>query len=221
MNPELQALRDIHDPLGNPWWPLAPGWWLVLLALCAAAVLIWRQRRHRPLLPPLPLLRVGDWRWDAHRQLKRLQRAAPSTPIKVRAAELAELLKRIAMARHGRAHCAGLHGQAWLDWLTEQDPEGFDWRQEGQVLIRAPYAPPEHSPGHPGGQTRTGANAAISQADQQQLERLLDAAERWIIVKPRTGRTRRLRWLPLRGKLPTPVQASAAAAERGAKAGAK
>ncbi|MBK1703580.1 DUF4381 domain-containing protein, partial [Halochromatium glycolicum] len=148
MNPELQALRDIHDPLGNPWWPLAPGWWLVLLALCAAAVLIWRQRRHRPLLPPLPLLRVGDWRWDAHRQLKRLQRAAPSTPLKVRAAELAELLKRIAMARHGRAHCAGLHGQAWLDWLTEQDPDGFDWRQEGQILIRAPYAPPQHPPEH-------------------------------------------------------------------------
>lgn len=214
MNPDLQLLRDIHDPLGNPWWPLAPGWWLVLLALCAVAVLIWHQRRHRPLLPPLPLLRIGDWRWDAHRQLKRLQHAAPTASIKTRAAELAELLKRIAMARHGRAHCAGLHGQSWLDWLTEQDPEGFDWRHEGQLLIRAPYAPeqppeqpPEHSSehphshpaAHPGGQTRDGANAALSQPDQQQLDRLLVATERWIIVKPRTGRTQTLRWLPLRG----------------------
>ena len=66
--------------------------------------------------------------------------------MKLRLAELSELLKRIAMARHGRVACAGLQGQAWLDWLSAQDPNGFDWRQHGQPLIHAPYAPETFRP---------------------------------------------------------------------------
>jgi len=45
MNPLLQELRDIRglDPL--PWWPPAPGWWLVL----AAALVLVAQPRPREL----------------------------------------------------------------------------------------------------------------------------------------------------------------------------
>jgi hypothetical protein len=57
------------------------------------------------------------------------------------AGELSELLRRIAMARFGRRDCAGLSGEAWLDWLSEKDPSGFDWATQGQVLLRLPYAP--------------------------------------------------------------------------------
>jgi hypothetical protein len=139
---DLRPLRDIHDALGNPWWPLASGWWLLLGLLVGLLALVWHYRGgRRLLLPAIPLLHIGDWRWDAHRELQRLRRATAGQPLKARVAELSELLKRIAMARHGRHSCAGLHGQAWLDWLSEQDPDGFDWRQHGQLLLRAPYAP--------------------------------------------------------------------------------
>lgn len=42
-------LRDVHVP-HVPWWPLAPGWWVVLLLVLAFAVFAvwaWRQRIRR------------------------------------------------------------------------------------------------------------------------------------------------------------------------------
>lgn len=186
MNGDLQALRDIHDGLGNPWWPLAPGWWLIALALLALAVLLWSRRRRWPRLPTLPLLHLGSWRWDAHRELRRLRQLGPDVSVKARAAALSELLKRIAMARHGRAACAGLHGPRWLDWLARHDPDGFDWRTEGQLLTQAPYAP----------------ERAHDAAGSARLARLLDATERWIAVRPkraRDARRRRLAGPRLRG----------------------
>jgi hypothetical protein len=189
LNPDLQALRDIHDALGNPWWPPAIGWWLLLLIACVIGVLIWRYRRRWPLLPPIPLIHVGDWRWEARRELSRLRRSPERSRIKEQAADLSELLKRIAMARHGRGSCAGLNGEAWLEWLSERDPEGFDWRREGRVLLRAAYGPETRDP-------------ADRQMQQQQLQRLLAATDRWISVRPRSSRSRKH---PSRRRLPWPA----------------
>ncbi len=177
MSPDLETLRDIHDSLGNPWWPPAPGWWLIGLLLVAAVVLFRRYGVMRLLLPPIPLIRIGDWRWDARRELRRLRRRRPRDTTKMQFAALAELLKRIAMARHGRSACAGLHGQAWLKWLNAQDPEGFDWCHEAEILIRAPYAP---DPTHGLGESIDAAEAGT----QAQLERLIKATERWILIRP-------------------------------------
>jgi hypothetical protein len=178
LNPDLQALRDIHDALGNPWWPPAIGWWLLLLSACVIGVMIWRYRRRWPLLPPIPMIHVGDWRWDARRELNQLRRSPQRSRVKAQAAELSELLKRIAMARHGRASCAGLSGDAWLDWLSERDPEGFDWRHDGRLLLRAAYGPENR-------------HEADTQADQQQLQRLFVATDRWISVRPPSSRGRK------------------------------
>ncbi|NEX16707.1 MAG: hypothetical protein C1943_08775 [Halochromatium sp.] len=195
MNPDLQPLdlrplRDIHDSLGNPWWPLAPGWWLILALIIGLMALVWSYRSGRRLvLPAIPLLHIGDWRWDARRELQRLRHAGQDESLKVRLAELSELLKRIAMARHGRRTCADLHGQAWLDWLSEQDPAGFDWRSHGQLLIRAPYAPavalglgtvPPLAQHSSASRPERGQNASTGEELEQQLAQLMAATERWI-----------------------------------------
>jgi hypothetical protein len=201
LNPDLRTLRDIHDALGNPWWPLAPGWWLLLGLIIAVVALGWHARRARPILPGIPLLRIGDWRWDARRELKRLRRIAPQTSLKARLAELSELLKRVAMARHGRSACAGLHGQAWLDWLSAHDPDGFNWRQHGQLIVSVPYAPDIAEPAAgsavaleagpvakntPGSSRDRGRGLLPEQPieDRQraerQVEQLIAATERWI-----------------------------------------
>lgn len=139
MNPELLHLRDIRglDEVG--WWPPALGWWLVLAALALL-----------PLIVPLllrgyrywRLLAREDWRRDAVERLRALQRRVAKEEPKVVAAELSELLRRIAVARCGRDACAGLHGEAWVEWLADHDPHGFDWRRHTRLLLESPYAPP-------------------------------------------------------------------------------
>ncbi|WP_462322594.1 DUF4381 domain-containing protein [Halochromatium sp.] len=200
MNPDLRPLRDIHDSLGNPWWPLAPGWWLLLALIVVIVALVWHYRRAGGFLPRLPLLQIGDWRWDARRQLQRLRRAPRHASVKARLAELSELLKRIAMARHGRSTCAGLHGQAWLDWLGAHDPEGFDWPERGQLLIHAPYAPdriiesigpptPESAAGTSrDGNPRGTPRSIPGDNPEREIQDLMAATERWISAPLGTSR---------------------------------
>ena len=165
MFPEATQLRDIDAFLGNPWWPPAPGWWLLLAALALLALALWRLDLVWRLRVPIPLITLGSWRWDAGRELRQLRRNAAAASVKDTASELSALLRRIAMARHGRNACAGLHGEYWLAWLAEHDPKGFDWRDQGRLLLAAPYAPP-----------------AGTEAELHVLLRLIDAAMDWVVA---------------------------------------
>jgi hypothetical protein len=173
--PGIDQLRDIHGIAGVPWWPPAPGWWLLVGGIALLAWLAWRFRTAiRLRIPPLPVITVGSWRWDAARKLRDLRRRAATQELKQTASELSELIRRIAMARLGRESCAGLTGEDWLAWLAEQDPQGFDWRTHGRLLLDAPYAPP-------------GKGAA-----GQALVELIDAAYAWVAAEdPRRAKARR------------------------------
>lgn len=145
-----QALRDIHGITGVPWWPPGPDWWLVGAALL---VLVWVVRRRgvpRSWRLALPLLRPGAaraWRREASRALRALRRRARAgADPKACLGDLSELLRRVAMARLGRPACAGHTGEAWLAWLSANDPQGFDWTERGRVLLTGPYAPPGQVP---------------------------------------------------------------------------
>jgi hypothetical protein len=142
MQPGLEQLRDIQGITGVPWWPLAPGWWLILAAFVVIAYATYHWRAILRLRVPIPGITLGTWRWDAAAQLRSLRRRAlAEQDAKTTAGELSELLRRIAMARWGRDACAGLNGEDWLAWLGAKDPKGFPWRERGRLLISAPYAP--------------------------------------------------------------------------------
>ncbi|NEV62586.1 DUF4381 domain-containing protein [Thiorhodococcus minor] len=177
LSPLQQApqLRDIRDISSIPWWPPAPGWWLILGAVLLIGYAIWRWRTPLSLRVPIPGITLGTWRWDAAAALRDLRRRAQGgQDPKATASELSELLRRIAMARLGRPACAGLTGPAWLEWLQAQDPNGFAWRERGQPLLVAPYAPP-------------GVTA-------QDLMALIEAAEGWVSARePKRRRWRRWR----------------------------
>lgn len=172
----MPQLRDIHDIQSVPWWPLAPGWWLLGLALLLFAFAVWHWRAALSLRLPIPGLALGTWRWGAFGALRDLQRRARAgQDARTTAGELSELLRRIAMARFGRPACAGLTGNDWLDWLEAHDPHGFPWRERGRMLLDAPYAP-------------------FSQIDEAQLRALIDAVASWVTTRETTAiRFRRFR----------------------------
>lgn len=131
----LSQMEDIHDLDPISMFPLAPGWYglLIVFMLFIAAGYFVQVIRDR---------RENSWRGDALRNLASLDdRLRPDTARDV-AAELSAVLRRIAIKKHSRAECAGLEGKAWLKWLNLHDPQQFDWESRGKLLTEALYAPP-------------------------------------------------------------------------------
>lgn len=134
MNPTLlsQLAPDrAPPPLG--WWPLAPGWWgLMALLLITALALIWLHRRRQA-----PSLR--RWQRAALRELATLQTQADLDDAQL-AQGLQQLLRRYAVARHGREDVAALSGDAWIAFVVRHG--GQAWAGDsGAALLRCAYGP--------------------------------------------------------------------------------
>ena len=164
-------LRDIHDLDAIPWWPLATGWWWVLgaivLLLLVAGMRYWL--RYSGIMP--------GWRGDARLQLRDLKRSLRKGEPREVAGRLSILLRRIAIARSGRDQAAGLAGDAWLTWLEQDDRNGFKWSKGAEVLLEAPYMPPELEVNH------------------KEVALLINAAMRWVDTTPSTTRALGNVWL--------------------------
>ncbi|WP_035484672.1 DUF4381 domain-containing protein [Geminicoccus roseus] len=102
------SLAGLHDIVASPpvpFWPPAPGWYVVALALAMTlGWACWRTARR--------------WRADAYRRaaLAELQSAGGRRD---QLTILPELLKRTALAAYPRERVASLSGQAWLAFLDE------------------------------------------------------------------------------------------------------
>jgi hypothetical protein len=128
VNPDLSQLRDIHLPAQVSWWPLAPGWWLLLAAvgLAVAGLLWWWRRRHN-----------NRWRRQALQEIGRL-RASPRAQDSVIA--LSVLLRRVAISQFPRHQVAALNGDAWLAFLDRTLGAGQEFMSDvGHMLSTAPY----------------------------------------------------------------------------------
>jgi len=124
MNPEalLEQLAPLREPAEIGWWPLAPGWWAVLLiaviAVAFAARWYWQRRRkrhyRRRALIELQLLRESQSAVDA----------------------LNRLLKAAALRAYPDQPVAALHGHSWLEFLCRTCPK---LRVDQLQDLEAPY----------------------------------------------------------------------------------
>jgi len=102
---DLSNLHDIVLPAPISYWPPAPGWWILALALLAvAAILIARLIAH---------YRRNAYRRAALRELETIGPAVDSAS----AVRISGVLKRTALVAFPREQVAGLTGPAWLAFL--------------------------------------------------------------------------------------------------------
>ena len=132
---ELATLRDIHLPEPISWWPIAPGWYLLILVLIAViAILVYfvrcSYRNGQAKRKALELL---------HRYEQDYQREANSQLTSLR---VSELLRRVALVYFPREEVAGLRGEAWLAFLTRTSKK-IDFKALDDYLLVLPYQPAE------------------------------------------------------------------------------
>lgn len=122
----LSQLAPAHMPPPVGWWPLAPGWWGLLLLLVGAIFGAWLWYRR----PTRRLRRSGL------RELSNIESAAAGDDATARALE--HLVRRYAVARYGRETVAGLSGSRWLDFAAAHG--ATQWQgAAGVSLLRAAY----------------------------------------------------------------------------------
>jgi hypothetical protein len=136
VDPQEIPLRGLHLPESVGWWPLAPGWWLLIaMGVLAAGILIriWLRRRAHAAA-----------RRKALRQLEasRSAYADHGNPVTL-GAEVSELLRRTMLAYAPRAEVAGLTGDEWLAWLDRDLDEPRFRHGAGRSLLDLPYRNPD------------------------------------------------------------------------------
>jgi len=128
--PALQ-LRDIHLPGELPFWPPAPGWWL--LAVIVVALLSWG------VVLAVRQYRIQGQRARVMAALAQLETGLDRERTPAMLASISILLRRLALMRYPRERVAPLSGAAWLAFLDDSGGEGRFRDGPGQVLASGPY----------------------------------------------------------------------------------
>lgn len=131
-DPVLLKLRDIHLPPEISWWPLAPGWYFLIL--CS-----------------LILTGLGGYylyRWWQHYQIKRsmlnalanLQETAITQPPHQIAMQLTQLIRRVILLYYPEVAPGKLIGDTWQTFLIEQAKFPPEYAQQLTLLTYQPHA---------------------------------------------------------------------------------
>lgn len=120
MKDVLENLKDIHLPAVEPWWHLAWGWWLVLVAVFLCGIGLYLAKDY-----------IRAWR-GKHRESKALQSDVRNELIKMRVtyegnhdalmllSSISIFLRRASVTVFERSESAGVIGDEWLYFLDKQ-----------------------------------------------------------------------------------------------------
>jgi hypothetical protein len=154
----LREMHDIHGLDAVSAWPLAIGWWLliILAAVSVIGIFFYSIRRYRYL---------RSWQYGSFKILQSIEeelRSGAQRDLKQILHQLAVEMRRIAMQAYTRETCAGLIGKQWLTWLEQHDPRQFAWQSNGQLLINYQYMP------------------QVIEVDDNNIQKLINAAKQWV-----------------------------------------
>lgn len=115
MNPQdpLANLHPLRDPDMIGWWPLAPGWWILLIVaiITLTSLTYWLIRRYRR----------NAYRRQALLQLDQLHRDLQAGGNSSEfATRVNALLKRVALTAYPGDEIASRHSESWQSFLNQQ-----------------------------------------------------------------------------------------------------
>jgi hypothetical protein len=122
MNPQdpLANLHPLREPELIGWWPLAPGWWLLLamLVMCLLGLIYLLLRRYR----------ANAYRRQALLQLREVQqRYLDEGDVTGCLSQINALLKSVALQAYPRRGVAGSSGEQWLAFLNSRVKRSIDF----------------------------------------------------------------------------------------------
>lgn len=127
----LVQLRDIHLPEPINWWPLAPGWYgvmviFILIAIVLIRIIDRKKEQAKPKKQALELLKSYRQHYEKERNAQ------------LASARISELLRRVALVYYPREQVASLHGEDWLEFLN-QTSKGIDFKPVQYMLLDLPF----------------------------------------------------------------------------------
>jgi hypothetical protein len=130
----LAKLKDIHLPSAVSWWPLAPGWWILLALFLVMLVLVIYLyiRSQRKTSQEIIIEQSLQIFYQLQQQ---------SLTPKILIMELSELLRRTAISLYGRDEVANLAGNDWLQFLNKHGSTKAFTEGVGRALAEQPYRP--------------------------------------------------------------------------------
>lgn len=137
MNPEgtdlLSQLRDIHGAPEAPWWPPAPGWWILGLLLAVALFLLIRHLRQRFYAHKRKLQLINF--------IERVESGVdPQAEPQEFLSRLNRIFKIVALRAFPESHCALMQGREWTDFIQVKLGEQGA-ANELSALAAGPYQP--------------------------------------------------------------------------------
>lgn len=137
MNEQTLNLRDIHLPEPVSWWPIAPGWWMIIITVLIVAAIIFLS---------LKIYRSKQLKRDIHAELDVIKQQFQETENKSQLAKsLSILLRRASISFYPSKNIAGLTGESWLAHLDNTNTKPVKNKKfqskVGQTLLTAPYLP--------------------------------------------------------------------------------
>ncbi len=181
MNEQTLNLKDIHLPTPISWWPLAPGWWMLLIGSFLIISALFFARK---------LYRSKQLKRDIKTEIETIKQQFQQSQNKSQLAKsLSMLLRRASISYYPKetfsgTNVAGLTGEHWLSFLDRTSPKSTGKSSEqnpfqsdaGKILLNAPYLHDDSE-----------NNSKNNKLDFDALT-LINICESWLLSKHKSAR---------------------------------